>query len=165
MALLDNILYSPGEPIQDMYDKINAAIDQINAVLGGGTADQIIKKSDGVDFNTIMTNSVLPDTGVPNLKIKVLNIGDWNMDTTSNKIVAHGISDYKKIRMISVIIRDDSDSGYTCSPYLDPSDLLSHNFDVPGSLNLFRANGSFYDSVNFDSTSYNRGFITIIYEG
>jgi microcystin-dependent protein len=27
---LQNITYSPGEPIQDMYDKINAAIDRIN---------------------------------------------------------------------------------------------------------------------------------------
>jgi hypothetical protein len=44
------------------------------------------------------------------LAIKSVNIGDWDMDTDGSKNVAHGLSDFKKIRGIDVIIRNDSDT-------------------------------------------------------
>lgn len=158
----------------DFYDKINATIDAINAVLGGGTVDQIIKKSDSVDFNTLMTNSILPDSGTSNLKIKVIEIGDWNMDSTSTKNVSHGLSDHKKIRSATAIIRPDDDGTYH---YLGQP--VGGTLTTPGEggmaagiyrftstlVQMLRADGSVFDDVAFDSTSFNRGFITIIYEG
>jgi hypothetical protein len=170
MALLDNITYSPGEPIQNMYDKINAAIDKINDVLGGGTADQIVKKVDGTDFNTLMVNSFLPASGTGNLKIAKVPIGDWNMNTTTSITVAHGISDYKKIVAVFGRIRDDADSVYTS---LTGSFTTGGSPDIYGSItswdetniNAARPTSSIYNDPNYNATSYNRGDLFIIYEG
>src|SRR5690606_22437613 len=47
----------------------------------------------------------------PYLKKKIVEIGDWNMDANPSKDVAHGLgSSYKKIRSISVMVRDDTDT-------------------------------------------------------
>lgn len=56
MALLENITYSPGEPMQNAFDKINAAIDAINSALGGGSTGQILKKESDDDFDTMFEN-------------------------------------------------------------------------------------------------------------
>lgn len=140
MALLDNITYSPGEPMQDCFDKINAAIDAINAALGG-------------------TN---------NLKIATIPIGDWDMDTNAFKIVDIGMQK-NLIRSISVVVRPDSNSLYApldvCDSGGDPNGWVQ--FDTydsgPTEIYLGRLTGSSFDSTNFDSTSYNRGYITVIY--
>lgn len=147
--------------------KIDAAIDKVNEIdadLTGGTTDQVLKKTDATDYNYEWANSILPLTGTANLKIKIMNIGDWNLDSTASVLVAHGIADYTKIRSVSVVVRDDTDSVYSISPYLDPSVLLFHRLETT---NIFiqRTGSSFFDSTNYNSTSFNRGHITIIYEG
>jgi hypothetical protein len=168
MALLENITYSPTEPIQDMYDKINAAINKINSVLGEGTAGQIPSKINSDDFNTAYVNSILPSSGTPNLKIKVLEIGDWNMDSTATLTVAHGLSDWTKIRSIEVsILNDASGRIYPIAGAADSTTgALSGGYNV-GSPNviLYRTPSGIFDGAGFDSTSFNRGWITIIYEG
>lgn len=102
---------------------------------------------------------------------KTIQIGDWNMYLTGSytKNVAHGLSatEWKTVRSVNVIIREDTDVAYfdlmgylsassTTSPaglqYIDSSDFsLYHNI------------GSYFDSTDFDSTSYNRGNITFEY--
>lgn len=106
-----------------------------------------------------------------NLKTKVVEIGDWDMDTTSGVQVNHGISDFKKIRSVSGLIRNDADNRY----YIIGTDELffAPGFSVapvsPGidstDINIARATGSAtFDTTGFDSTSYNRGWLTIVYE-
>ena len=52
MALLDEINYNPSEDsMQDVFDKINVAIQSINAVLGGGDAGELPIKSSSSDFD------------------------------------------------------------------------------------------------------------------
>lgn len=105
--------------------------------------------------------------GATVLNVKTIDIGDWDMDATTNIFVVHGLSDITKIRSISVIIRNDTDNGYS------PLSVMSESTTgtVAGGVNiigasdvaLFRQNGSLFDSVNYDSTSYNRGWVTIWY--
>lgn len=169
MALLQNITYSPGESMTDFYNKINAVINQFNATLGGGTADQIIKKSDSADFNTAMVNSILPASGTANLKIKVIEIGDWNMDTTGSVNITHGVANFKKIRSVYAVIRDDGDTLYT--PLISDS-LPASSTGLRGQVAVFQSStlrldrlvSGVYDSASYDSTGYNRGWVTIIYE-
>lgn len=100
------------------------------------------------------------------LKTKVIEIGEWNMDTTVSVTVAHGLT-LNTIRSVSVIIRDDNDSVYQ---------EFSSSFDVAGTSNsavqinatniiILRQNGGFFDSTSFDTMSGdgNRGWITIQY--
>jgi hypothetical protein len=99
------------------------------------------------------------------LNITVVQIGDWNMDSTADILVAHGIADYKKIRGVDIVIRDDSDAQY--SPLMLPSGLLGGYYILnfaglnPTTIQLNRVTSGFYDTTAYDSTSYNRGFITI----
>ena len=96
---------------------------------------------------------------------KIIEIGDWDMDATALLGVAHGLVDYKKIRSISVIIRDDSDIVYYPLNYIDDLVPLSGGISIIGTTNitLNRITGAKFDSVTFNSTSYNRGWITINY--
>jgi hypothetical protein len=112
----------------------------------------------GVDNNGTPTEFV----------IKRVDIGDWNMDTTSGKNVSHGLTStqWKTITNISVILRNDADTLYYP---IDPLFLGGESVDAgvhligSSTINLNRVTGSFFDTTDFDSTSYNRGWITFMY--
>lgn len=154
MAAFDEILYSPGEAFQNVYDKVNDTFTALKA----GTPGQVLT-GNGIGS--------APTFETPVIFTTIVNIGDWNMDSNPTVAVAHGISDYKKIRGISVIIRDDADSVY--SPL--NSCPIGTNVDLNGSvvsvgstnITLFRSNSGDFNSTNYNSTPYNRGFITIQY--
>jgi hypothetical protein len=94
---------------------------------------------------------------------KIINIGDWNMDTTSQVNVSHGLS-VSKIISINVTIISDNGVLYPVSCSVDGS-YYSYpiGIAVGASALLQRTTGSYFDSPLFDSTSFNRGFIIIEY--
>ena len=105
--------------------------------------------------------------GAHTMKCKVIDIGDWDMDTDATKNVAHGLStDYKKIRSVRAIIRNDTDVTYY------PLDSAGAGGSVAGgivnidgtNIQLIRETGGIFDGVGFTSTSYNRGWVFIWYE-
>lgn len=96
------------------------------------------------------------------LYTKRLEIGDWNMDANTFVLVAHGLDDYTKIRMISVVIRNDAASGIY-QLVGDEANGNSHGA-ASSTLVLCRTTGGFYDSVDFNATGFNRGWVTILYE-
>jgi spore germination protein YaaH len=94
---------------------------------------------------------------------KKLDMGDWNMDTTASLLITHGVNT-DAIRSVEVVILSD----------LVVTDYNVYNFERAGSyifqtspwrLSLSRDPGGFFDDPLFDATSYNRGYITIEYEG
>jgi len=94
------------------------------------------------------------------LTTKVINIGDWDMQTNSNKTVAHGVPDFTTIRSISVVIRNDTNTYHY--------DLNKAGFIArwtATNIDFLRDLGGTFDNVDFNATSYNRGFVTITYEG
>lgn len=148
----------------------------------GVTADGVLLKDSQV--NTDIINEKTPNTGVTIdgclikdngvnaitdqgggnvLKCKVLNIGDWNMDTTVYVDISHGLT-LSNIRCINVIIRNDDDTKYYDFP-INSTNNTSDGHVYAGNTNIriTRATDSIFDSLNFDSTSYNRGWITIWY--
>lgn len=103
------------------------------------------------------------------LKVKVIPIGDWDMDVDNFVIIPH-LLDGTKIRNINVQILSDSGTGSNL--------MVTTDFTSPGSafvsggylysntnVVLERLNGGWFDSGNYALTPFNRGFITIIYEG
>jgi hypothetical protein len=106
-------------------------------------------------------------TKVGVLNVKVIEIGDWDMDATMNKSVAHGLDVAKITGVIGVVFNDSGEgtgsyiiSGFSNGVTEDKVRFLS-NTDT--NIQLTRTTGGFFDSVNFDSTSYNRGWVTIWY--
>ena len=96
------------------------------------------------------------------LKRKLIDIGDWNMDADASKLVAHGEL-FTDIRAIHATIRNDDSTLYHTLP-----GNLTDNVDVNltwDSTNIIMARrpSVAFDSVDYDSTSYNRGFIIIEY--
>ena len=99
----------------------------------------------------------------------ILNIGDWDMDATATITVNHSLSATERmtINLQSVMIRNDADT------LLTPLNSIFNT--VSGGVNgyvltmttlsfqLTRVGSCIFDSVDYDSTSYNRGFITFEY--
>jgi hypothetical protein len=106
------------------------------------------------------------------LKCEIIEIGDWDMDATAFLDIAHGLSNFKNIRGIHLIIRDDFDTRYMCSPFCSSGGTSDVGIDVSqGSggitttnIRLRRSNGGQFDNLSYDSTSYNRGWVFIWYE-
>lgn len=90
------------------------------------------------------------------------NIGDWNMDITDSVNYAHGLSatEWKTIRNLSCIIRNDADSIYTIQNYKAELDIYVNSTNIV----VRRVKNGFFDAnTDYDSTSYNRGFIIFEY--
>jgi len=148
-----------------------------NTVTFTGAIDNSIRKSyinTGVEDiiyritnkdGDIFLESINIDNEVSPLLTKIIEIGDWDIDNAGAvpKLVAHGLT-FSKIRGLQCTIRTDADDKY--------SDLAS-GFSASGSAECIFAddmnvsiradlNGPF-DNINYNSTSYNRGWIKIDY--
>ncbi len=96
------------------------------------------------------------------LKTKVIEIGDWNMDTTTDLVLNHGISDPTKIICVDGLIRNDADS----TRYAFFSNTGGNMIQIVGStIRPSIVTGGLFDAGIFVSTSYNRGWLIITYEG
>lgn len=134
------------------WQKNRATISASSGSLEYATAERIEDR-----LSALVTNE--------RILTKIVEIGDWNMDSSVSVGVLHGLTDHKKVRSINVIIRDDSDSVYYDLTQADGSGVVQGNplgIDST-SVTLQRLSGGSFDSVNFDSTSYNRGWITFQY--
>jgi len=127
----------------------------------GTTADLNIL--DGITSTTEELN--LNDGAV--LKHKVIDIGDWNMDATLQASVAHGLT-RANIRSVSGMVRNDADTAYfpiTPGTFLTSTGEVGvyiSSIDNPNIV-ITRSTGGPLDNANYDSTSYNRGWVTIWY--
>jgi len=107
------------------------------------------------------------DDGTPYYK-KSINIGDWNMDSTTEVSVAHGVTNWRNIRVENISIRRDDDASVVLlNGFTDGADpnlvwggvgYIDSNYIV-----IRRRTGSVFDTNNYDATSYNRGYIVISY--
>jgi len=104
-------------------------------------------------------------TAAATIKCKVIEIGDWNMDSTVYVDINHGLT-LAKIRTVGAMIRSDTaDTQYptgVCSSSGAPTLWIGGL--TASQVNIRRLDGSVFDSSSFDSTSYNRGWIVIWYE-
>lgn len=113
-----------------------------------GTADKFIDSA-----------LLLPFTG--GLLTKVIEIGDWNMASTTTVNIAHGLT-LSKIRKVEAIIRNDSDTGRFMIENAPNVTVADTSLNVLSSeVRLDRKVGGYFDTTSFDSTSYNRGYIII----
>jgi hypothetical protein len=105
------------------------------------------------------------DTGDDNtLKFKVVEIGDWNMDSTASVSVAHGVSSEQNIRGVQVFVRHDTSSViYPLTRASGASSVSGISSVNATNVNLDRFASGAFDSTDFDSTSFNRGWIYIWY--
>lgn len=115
----------------------------------------------------IIANGGIQLDGSHTIKVKVIDIGDWNMnfsvDGSQTKNVAHGLTD-TDIRAVNVTIRKDVEDGtktdFSSCIYEDGYIAWGNTF-VYLKIDTTAAT---YDNEYWNATSYNRGWITILYE-
>jgi len=118
--------------------------------------------------NPNTANTWVSDDGT-SIHIKRIAIGAWNMDTTASIIVAHGMGvTVRKLLNISVQITDDTQLQINILNRIDITGgdtLVQGGIDTidPTNVRLWRADASYFDSVDFDNVAINRGYITIMY--
>lgn len=121
----------------------------------------------GTDVNKIVTSETLAgkDGG---LITSVINIGDWDMNSTGLITVAHSLgADFIKVRSVDVLIIDDASVGIykLNNTYDGGASLTTANGDVINItstvITLLRRTSGIFDNTDFDSTSFNRGWIVI----
>ena len=146
---------------------INETYEKNRAVIQGITGNLDFDADRFAELNIAETLSASSVVGTVRLKKKIVEIGDWNMDADISTFVDHGIADFSKIRtVLASIISDD---GAVIQP------LNKYSSSVPGIIGgvvvwtptfigLSRTVNEFFDSTSYDSTSFNRGHITIEYE-
>ena len=78
--------------------------------------------------------------------------------------VAHGVT-LSKIRSIIVIIRDDADTSYYAIPDFTTAGVGEAYISLIDATNITiqRVTGSKFQSVDFNSTSFNRGTVALWY--
>jgi hypothetical protein len=97
------------------------------------------------------------------LNIKVIDIGDWDMDTNQTKVVdlGSGVTSLT-LRSVFVQIRDDnyvSSSGQHSSIYRAGAAW----FQSDTGLILDREAAGLFDSASYDGTGFSRGWVTVWY--
>ena len=168
----------------DLYNKHEANGDHKNNVIDdthidwGGGANQV--NLDDVPNGTYQKvhgdyvdgsgkiNSIKEEGGT-RLVPKTVAIGDWNMDTAASVNVAHGVAGvgFKTMRMFSIVLRNDADDVYYPMPQTADTGMGILDIGIASvddtNIKLARINSQFFDHVDFNSTTYNRGWVTFWY--
>jgi hypothetical protein len=144
---------------RDDYQGYYASAASTTRVIGGCyytrtsfTEKWIYGKPKDMNF-TRTSNSLRP------LKPILLAIGDWNMDLLLSTSIAHGLTAANIISIGGYVRRDDSAQYW---PIAEEDQLFGY-WDTTY-ITLARKDSGRFDSVLFDSTSFNRGWVTIQYE-
>lgn len=124
-------------------------------------ADALSKDSSAIE--------VVGDTG---LKIKILKIGIWDMNTNAQVIVPHGVISGNIRPPISILIKGDSDNVTIAGSAVDfftwsnsgpASSIQGTYFHNDVNFVLTRATGGSFDNAAFSSVAENRGWIAFCY--
>ena len=152
----------------------NSRLVQAANTVWDGTAGRSASPTAGADIIPVAGGSGQLATGFMNtapavtdgtntIKIKTINIGDWDMDATDNISVPHGLT-FANIRRVEVSIRYDAESDKLYNLQDGQADGPAGGSLVDGAnVYLYRVVGKSFDGVAFNSTSYNRGWIMITY--
>ena len=136
------------------------SVGTLTSLAVSGTVDGRDVAVDGAKLDLVGSHSV-------KLNSKVVNIGVWNMDSTPAVWVYVGVAPLK-VRSISVIVmHDNEDIAYNFNAewwnYAAQTGAKTVAVNSSQQLNLNRLTAGHFDGLGFDSTSINRGFITIQY--
>lgn len=108
---------------------------------------------------------------VPPLLTKVVNIGGWDMDVSSDttKEVSLGVA-RNKIRSIVVVIQSNSYGLYTFAAPAGNDEvrqwwrvMTEAAYASNARIKMYSENGGYFDQSAFNGTSINRGYITVWY--
>ncbi len=131
-------------------------------------ADDTTFTGDNTFSEPIIASGGVQTDGTHTLITKIIPIGSWDMDATNLVNVNHGLSNYKKIRVIGGTIRKDTDDSYSQIGWSDASgvvDVTCQSTVGTTQVQVNRRGGGFFDSVNYDLTEYNIDNAAVVDKG
>lgn len=114
----------------------------------------------GTSSTQLATTAFVENKSV--LQTKVLDIGDWNMDASSQVDVVHGLT-MSKIRGATITIRADIATVAIFGGIAISVTELWLTQATATVITAKRKTSGVFDSTSYDSTSFNRGWIIIFY--
>jgi hypothetical protein len=151
-------------------------------IRAGTVLGRIVNTENGVKgFKGITVVDYIDSLGAQSKKYitsKIIAIGNWNMRAAGGGSLAvnvpHGLGSMAHIISVNGFVIDDSNSykspivggeTYLGNPPTSASAMDIRIADIDNlNIILMRTTGSVYDSVNFDSTPFDRGALEIKYE-
>jgi len=116
----------------------------------------------------IVANGGITQGGVTTKEI-TFSIGDWDMVAHPSNSTSLPAFTFSSIIDISAVVRNDSNdkwnpagTGFDAAPFSVRLELWVYGMSTT-SVTLGRDTGGTFNSTDYDSTSYNRGYITIKY--
>lgn len=109
-----------------------------------------------------VSNTIQYGSGPAQKRIE-LEIGDWDMNAKATDSTAHSLSgtEWATVRNVQITIRNDGNSEYF--PMTQSIGSTPYTYFNSTNIIITRDTGNQFDSTNFDSTTYNRGWITFLY--
>jgi len=168
--LLDNTQWNKGR-LDTVYSGTTAFVGAKTFTDIQTSTFSIHPKLPGIDSNT-STSGVSIQAGydisgtisLKRLYKKIIEIGDWDIDTGQLNEISHGIADHNKIRTVQVIIRSDADTVNHPLDY-DPGDGAEGWWRIDeNDIHMYALPSGIFNLGGYSSTSFNRGWITIEYE-
>ena len=147
---------STGINVQGNGNTVSSGLQNVTIV---GNDTTVTESNTSVINGVVFNNGLITSTNAGSYI--EFELGDWDMDANSNLNLAHGLSatEWKTIRNLSVTIRDDVDSAvFDFSSY--SGTILANVTNII----MARLGGGVFDNTGFDSTSYNRGWLTFNYQ-
>ena len=141
-------------------DALNVNVQGNNNIIEDGVSNVVIVGDNQTVTESnvsIINGNVLSEETAERIFTEI-EIGDWNMDSTSFSGVSHSLTNWQSIRDVSVVIRNDADNRYYNTPDANLTAYFDSSFFI-----LTRLTGGAYDTATFSTTSYNRGFIRFSY--
>lgn len=145
--------------------KIAAVISYLNSI-AVQLSNLRINEAVAVTATSTEVNLACDGIGSSFTRPVTVSIGDWNMDTTASKNVAHGLT-AANIRGIKGIIRNDAATTYyvlSSTPGVTGYGVGIVSYNATNIV-LSREDSSVFDSTDFNATGYVRGYLVIDYMG
>jgi hypothetical protein len=100
-------------------------------------------------------------------RTEIIELGDWNMNTTTNIDIAHGL-EYDDIIEAQVWIRNDANTiKDNIGTGVDATDTTPQGYvgEIDATnVNIVRLTGGKFDAAGYSTTSYNRGWLILTYK-
>lgn len=123
----------------------------------GSQGEMTLRLAEYLEQNAILVNQE---------RREILELGDWDMDTTTNIDVAHGL-EYSDIIKAEVWVRNDADTARSAiNSGVDATNTTPQGFvgDIDSTnVNIVRLTTGKFDHADYNATSYNRGWLIITY--
>ncbi len=145
---------------------INETYEKNRAVVQGTSGNlPVIFPDRFAELNIAETISASLIFSTTSIKKKIIEIGDWNMFVTVSVDIPHSLFEFKKARVTSVSIINDTETDIIDLGFVQSGASLAQGASVRATIvRLVREANGVFDNTGYNATSFNRGHITLEYE-